>query len=154
MNNFSYFSAVRTIFNNDLAEGLSEVREVLGVDKAMIVTDPGVAALPIWGEMQAAMDSIGFACEPITKGKPNPTDVTMTEAANALNASDCDVVIGFGGGSAIDTAKAAALLVCKSGRALRLLRQEDNLLTPQAQASPPLFAATDKSIPFHALSSA
>lgn len=134
MNNFSYFSAVRTIFNNDLAEGLSEAREVLGVDKAMIVTDPGVAALPIWGEMQAAMDSIGFACEPFTKGKPNHTDVTMTEAANALKASDCDVVIGFGGGSAIDTAKAAALLVCKSGRVLRLLRQEDNLLTPQAQA--------------------
>lgn len=134
MNNFSYFSTVRTMFNNDLAEGLSETREVLGVDKAMIMTDPGVAALPIWGEMQAAMDSIGFACEPFTKGKPNPTDVTMTEAANALKASDCDVVIGFGGGSAIDTAKAAALLVCKSGRALRLLRQEDNLLTPQAQA--------------------
>lgn len=98
MNNFSYFSTVRTMFNNDLAEGLSEAREVLGVDKAMIVTDPGVAALPIWGEMQAAMDSIGFACEPFTKGKPNPTDVTMTEAANALKASDCDVVIGFGGG--------------------------------------------------------
>ena len=84
MNDFSYFSTVRTIFNNDLAEGLSEVREVLGVDKAMIVTDPGVAALPMWGEMQAAMDSIGFACEPFTKGKPNHTDVTMTEAANAL----------------------------------------------------------------------
>lgn len=114
MNNFSYFSAVRTIFNNDLAEGLSEVREVLGVDKAMIVTDPGVAALPIWGEMQAAMDSIGFACEPFTKGKPNPTDVTMTEAANALKASVCDVVIGFGG-SAIDTAKAAALLAANPG---------------------------------------
>ena len=48
MNNFSYFSAVRTIFNNDLAEGLAEARKVLGVSKAMIITDPGVASLPIW----------------------------------------------------------------------------------------------------------
>lgn len=115
MNDFSYFSTVRTMFNNDLAEGLAEARKVLGVSKAMIITDPGVAALPMWGEMQAAMDSIGFACEPFTKGKPNHTDVTMTEAANALKASDCDVVIGFGGGSAIDTAKAAALLAANPG---------------------------------------
>lgn len=115
MNNFSYFSAVRTIFNNDLAEGLSEARKVLGVSKAMIITDPGVASLPIWGEMLAAMDSIGFAYENFAKVKPNPTDVTMTEAANALKATDCDVVIGFGGGSAIDTAKAAALLAANPG---------------------------------------
>ena len=98
MNNFSYFSTVRTMFNNDLAEGLAEARKVLGVSKAMIMTDPGVASLPIWGEMLAAMDSIGFAYETFAKVKPNPTDVTMTEAANALKASDCDVVIGFGGG--------------------------------------------------------
>lgn len=115
MNDFSYFSTVRTMFNNDLAEGLAEARKVLGVSKAMIMTDPGVASLPIWGEMLAAMDSIGFACESSTKGKPNPTDVTMTEAANALKATDCDVVIGFGGGSAIDTAKAAALLAANPG---------------------------------------
>ena len=105
MNNFSYFSTVRTMFNNDLAEGLAEARKVLGVNKAMIMTDPGVAALPIWGEMLQAMDSIGFAYETFTNVKPNPTDVTMTEAANALKATDCDVVIGFGGGSAIDTDK-------------------------------------------------
>lgn len=115
MNNFSYFSTARTMFNNDLAEGLAEARKVLGVSKAMIMTDPGVASLPIWGEMLAAMDSIGFAYETFAKVKPNPTDVTMTEAANALKATDCDVVIGFGGGSAIDTAKAAALLAANPG---------------------------------------
>lgn len=47
MNNFSYFSTVRTMFNNDLREGLKQARSVLGVNKAMIMTDPGVAALPI-----------------------------------------------------------------------------------------------------------
>lgn len=114
MNDFSYFSTVRTMFNNDLAEGLAEARKVLGVSKAMIMTDPGVASLPIWGEMLAAMDSIGFAYENFAKVKPNPTDVTMTEGANALKATDCDVVIGFGG-SAIDTAKAAALLAANPG---------------------------------------
>ncbi len=114
MNDFSYFSTVRTMFNNDLAEGLAEARKVLGVSKAMIMTDPGVASLPIWGEMLAAMDSIGFAYENFAKVKPNPTDVTMTEAANALKATDCDVVISFGG-SAIDTAKAAALLAANPG---------------------------------------
>ena len=115
MNNFSYFSTVRTMFNNDLREGLKQARGVLGVNKAMIMTDPGVAALPIWNEMLDAMKEIGFAYETFTAVKPNPTDVTMEEAAAALKATDCDVVIGFGGGSAIDTAKAAALLRTNEG---------------------------------------
>ena len=38
MNNFSYFSTVRTMFNNDLADGLTEARKVLGVSKAMVMT--------------------------------------------------------------------------------------------------------------------
>ncbi len=110
MNNFSYFSTVRTMFNNDLREGLKQARSVLGVNKAMIMTDPGVAALPIWQEMQQAMKEIDFGFELFEQVKPNPTDVTMEQAADALKATDCDCVIGFGGGSAIDTAKAAALL--------------------------------------------
>ena len=115
MNNFSYFSTVRTMFNNDLADGLDQARKVLGVKKAMIMTDPGVAALPIWQEMQDAMRAINFPFETYTEVRPNPTDVTMTAAADVLKASDADVVIGFGGGSAIDTAKAAALLRTNDG---------------------------------------
>lgn len=116
MNNFSYFSTVRTMFNNDLKEGLQQAKDILGVNKAMIMTDPGVAALPIWKDIQQAMTDIGFAFETYTEVKPNPTDVTMTAAAEALKATDCDVVIGFGGGSAIDTAKAAALLATNPGK--------------------------------------
>lgn len=115
MNNFSYFSTVRTMFNYDLREGLKQARSVLGVNKAMIMTDPGVAALPIWQEMQQAMKEIDFGFELFEQVKPNPTDVTMEQAADALKATDCDCVIGFGGGSAIDTAKAAALLATNPG---------------------------------------
>ena len=103
------------MFNNDLREGLKQARSVLGVNKAMIMTDPGVAALPIWQEMQQAMKEIDFGFELFEQVKPNPTDVTMEQAADALKATDCDCVIGFGGGSAIDTAKAAALLATNPG---------------------------------------
>lgn len=103
------------MINNDLREGLKQARSVLGVNKAMIMTDPGVAALPIWQEMQQAMKEIDFGFELFEQVKPNPTDVTMEQAADALKATDCDCVIGFGGGSAIDTAKAAALLATNPG---------------------------------------
>ncbi len=116
MNNFSYFSTVRTIFNNDLRDGLKQARKALGVNRALIMTDPGVAALPIWGEMQSAMRNIDFPFDVYTGVQPNPTNVTMTAAAEALKNSDADVVIGFGGGSAIDTAKAAALLRTNDGQ--------------------------------------
>ena len=136
MNDFSYFSTVRTMFNNDLAEGLAEARKVLGVSKAMIMTDPGVASPAHLGRDARCDGLIGFAYETFAKVKPNPTDVTMTEAANALKATDCDVVIGFGGGSAIDTAKAAALLAANPGELSAYSRQEDNLLTTQARRLP------------------
>lgn len=116
MNNFSYFSTVRTIFNNDLTSGLQEAVKTIGGHKAMVMTDPGVAALPIWQELQESMQKAGIEYELFTKVKPNPTDVSMMQAADQLIASDCDFVIGFGGGSAIDTAKAAALLRTNNGK--------------------------------------
>ena len=109
MRDFNFLMTTRIVFNNDLAKGIQDAREFLGVKKAVIMTDPGVAVLPIMKELKDAMDAIDFPYELYADVKPNPTDVTVTKAAEVLCASDADVVIGFGGGSAIDTASAALL---------------------------------------------
>lgn len=115
MRDFNFLMTTRIVFNNDLAKGIQDAREFLGVKKAVIMTDPGVAVLPIMKELKDAMDAIDFPYELYADVKPNPTDVTVTKAAEVLCASDADVVIGFGGGSAIDTASAAALLKTNGG---------------------------------------
>ena len=115
MRDFNFLMTTRIVFNNDLAKGIQDAREFLGVKKAVIMTDPGVAVLPIMKELKDAMDAIDFPYELYADVKPNPTDVRVTKAAAVLCASDADVVIGFGGGSAIDTASAAALLKTNGG---------------------------------------
>lgn len=115
MKDFNFLMTTRIVFNNDLEKGLEDARKFLEVKKAVIMTDPGVAALPIMHELEEAMNAIDFPYELYTKVKPNPTDVTVTDAGEMLKNSDADVVIGFGGGSAIDTASAAALLKTNSG---------------------------------------
>lgn len=57
---------MRTIFSHDLKAGLKQASNILGTNKAMIMTDPDVAALPIRAEMQQAMTDIGFSFETFT----------------------------------------------------------------------------------------
>ena len=45
MRDFNFLMTTRIVFNNDLAKGIQDAREFLGVKKAVIMTDPGVAVL-------------------------------------------------------------------------------------------------------------
>jgi alcohol dehydrogenase class IV len=103
------------LFTHHLPESLTQARDFLRVKRAFLVTDPGVASLPMFGTLKEAMDLIGFEFVPFTNVLPNPTDTSIMEAAEALAESGCDVVIGFGGGSSIDTAKAAAIVLTNGG---------------------------------------
>ncbi|MFC7172259.1 iron-containing alcohol dehydrogenase [Haloplanus litoreus] len=50
--------------------------------------------------------------------QPDPTDVVVHEAAEAYEAADADLMMGVGGGSSIDTAKAASILATNDGHIL------------------------------------
>lgn len=116
MKNFNYYNPTRIIFNRDIAQALKEAKNFLHVTKAMIMTDPKLAELPAFKHLTDAMDAAEFPYELYTNVKPNPTDVRITEAADLLIKSNADVVIGFGGGSSLDTAKASAVLKANGGK--------------------------------------
>jgi alcohol dehydrogenase class IV len=56
----------------------------------------------------------GLACEVFSDVQPNPVEANVTAGVNAFRAGTHDGVIAFGGGSALDTAKAIALMVGQS----------------------------------------
>ena len=84
--------------------------ELLGVKRPLIITDKGIAAVGLLDQFikTAKLDS----AVPVFDGTPeNPTELATLAARDAFKAAKCDSIIAVGGGSSLDLAKAAALLV-------------------------------------------
>ena len=116
MKNFDYFLGSTLIFNNDMKEGLKEARESVKSEKALLITDPGLAVLPNYQALKEALDEIGFAYEEYTDVRPLPKDYTIDDCARSFTKSGADCIIAFGGGSVLDTAKGAAILRTNGGK--------------------------------------
>jgi len=95
--------------------GLGATRDVgyelrrLGVTKALVVTDPGLAALGLPARVSGMIEKEGIQTELYDGVHVEPTDVSVREALRALDGQEFDGYVGVGGGSAIDTAKAINL---------------------------------------------
>lgn len=77
----------------------------LRIAKPLLITDSGLAAAPM---VARALALSGAALFPKVKG--NPTGRNVDDGLAALRAGGHDGVIAFGGGSALDAAKAVALM--------------------------------------------
>jgi len=86
-----------------------------GIERALLVTDPGLRAAGACDALLEALDAAGLTTEVFDHVQGNPRDVHCLEGAELGRASGADVLIGVGGGSAIDTAKCIALLITNGG---------------------------------------
>ena len=90
----------------ELAEACDEV----GIDRPLLVTDPGLAGLPITERAVAVCREAGQGVAVFSDVKPNPVGANVDAGVEAFHAGNHDGVIAFGGGSAMDVAKAVALM--------------------------------------------
>lgn len=86
----------------------------LGIKRVLVVTDPGVAALPFFPGILAALESAGIAAAVFQDVNPNPVAANVTAGAAAFRAQAAEAVIAIGGGSGLDTGKSVALAVSTS----------------------------------------
>lgn len=82
----------------------------LGMTRPLLVTDPGLAALPMVAEAVARCADAGLPAAVFSGIKGNPTGANVDAGTAALRAGEHDGVIAMGGGSALDAAKAIALM--------------------------------------------
>ena len=87
----------------------------LGIGRAMLVTDPGLAASGALGPVLAGLadESIDHAF--YDQAEANPSDASILAARDFFCAQGCDGFIAAGGGSTMDTAKAALALAANGG---------------------------------------
>jgi hydroxyacid-oxoacid transhydrogenase len=83
--------------------------QALGVRRALVITDPSVSRLAPMQTVRSSLETAGIAFEVFDRVRVEPTDESFLEAIDVARRSNGDGFVAVGGGSAIDTAKAANL---------------------------------------------
>ena len=107
--NWGYPTSIR--FGAGRIRELPDACRELGVERPLLVTDPGIAALPMVAGAVAACEEAGLGCVVFADVRANPVEANVDEGVDAFRAGEHDGVIAFGGGSALDAGKAIALMV-------------------------------------------
>jgi alcohol dehydrogenase class IV len=97
-----------------------------GLRRPLVVTDRGLAALPIFAEMLRSLSELEAA--PFSGVGGNPVVSQVTAGVEAFRAHRADSIVGIGGGAALDVAKAVALMARHPGH---LFDYEDGLPNPR-----------------------
>jgi alcohol dehydrogenase class IV len=77
----------------------------------LLITDPGISALPMLQKVVDEIQTSGLQCGLFSAIKANPTGENVQDGVDYYKSHQHDGVIAFGGGSALDAAKAVALMV-------------------------------------------
>ena len=87
----------------------------LDLKRPLIVTDKGLAALPLIAEISASLSTAGLT--PAIYGGiwGNPTGSQVMNGAAAYQSHNADCVVGIGGGAALDVAKVVGLMATHPG---------------------------------------
>ncbi|WP_210526165.1 iron-containing alcohol dehydrogenase [Rubellimicrobium arenae] len=109
MSTIAYLTRVE--FGEGMIARLPEFLAQLGVRRPLIATDAGIVATGIAGRVMSLVpDAVIFDGTPA-----NPTEDAVLAAHALYVASNCDGIVGLGGGSSVDLAKAARLLTGHEG---------------------------------------
>ncbi len=87
---------------------LPDCCDELGIGSPLLVTDPGLAGLPMTGELLQRCRDAGLGIAVFSDIKGNPTGEQVEAGAQVFREGGHDGVIAFGGGSALDAGKAIA----------------------------------------------
>ncbi|MEC7242356.1 MAG: iron-containing alcohol dehydrogenase [Myxococcota bacterium] len=109
---WNYPTAIR--FGAGRVAELPEACRELGIRRPLIVTDEGIAKLPMVDEILAIQEDGGVASGLFFGISGNPTGDQVDAGVQFLRDRDHDGVVALGGGSALDVGKAVALMARQS----------------------------------------
>lgn len=113
---FKYMQNCPIYFGPGAVDHLGEyVVRHLGSKKAMCIFDPGLEALGVPARCIRSLESAGIRCVSFNKIMPDPTINIVDEAGEIALREQVDVIIGIGGGSSMDAAKAVSILMTNPG---------------------------------------
>ena len=110
MSAFSFETTPRIICEQGGAGRLGEIARGLGISRIFLVTDAGLVKTGLLDGPLASLSAAGIAATLFSEVLADPPELSVQSAVDAARAAGADGVLGFGGGSSMDTAKLVALL--------------------------------------------
>jgi alcohol dehydrogenase class IV len=106
--NWSYPTAIR--FGAGRIGELGEACRAAGIARPLLVTDRGLANLPITAQTLDILDAAGLGRAVFADVDPNPDERNLEAGIAAFNGGGHDGVVAFGGGSGLDLGKLVAFM--------------------------------------------
>ena len=104
----------KIIFGAGRLAALGDEAKALG-RRAFLATTTDLSSLGLTRRVQGLLEGAGLTVTLYEEVQPDPTCLAVDAAAGIAKAAGCDLVIGLGGGSAIDLAKGVAVAVTHPG---------------------------------------
>ena len=103
-------------------KGIPEVLEKRNYNNVLIITDAGIRSLGLTERLEQTLKRSCISYHIYDKTVANPTTVNVDEALHMYLDNDCQAIIGFGGGSSMDCAKATAARIAKPHQSLAQMK--------------------------------
>ncbi|NEU32354.1 iron-containing alcohol dehydrogenase [bacterium LRH843] len=111
----NFLSPTKLYIGLNSIEKISEIIEEQNARKVYVVTDKGLQAAGVTIPLLAQLEQTGAEYIVFDGVEPDPTEMIIHNAFEKLQSFEADLIIGIGGGSSIDTAKAIGILATNGG---------------------------------------
>ncbi len=111
----------RIHFGNGMIQTLPEIISRTGAEKPLLVVDPGLIRAGLDRDIYTPLDKAGIKYTVYDQVDPEPGLRLADKGTELARLQGCDCVVGAGGGSAMDVAKAIAILLTNGGNAVDYL---------------------------------
>lgn len=111
MQSFVFSTTPQIIHRAGAAGEIGALAKARLVEKILFVTDPGLMKLGLCDQALQSLEDAGAHVSLFDRVEPDPSLATVLQAVERAKEDGATGVIGFGGGSSLDVAKVAALLV-------------------------------------------
>jgi alcohol dehydrogenase class IV len=111
MSTFVFETTPSIICEQGGADRLGSIARALGISRLFLVTDAGLIKAGLIDGALASLAASGIESAVFSDVRADPPQASVEAAVDAARAFGADGVVGFGGGSSMDTAKLVALLV-------------------------------------------
>jgi alcohol dehydrogenase class IV len=106
----------KIIFGINALEKIVEEAKNISGKKALLITDKILEKTNLVGNVIQYLEKAGYNVEIFNEVEPEPKLEKSEEIGNIVRGRDFDLIVGFGGGSVLDTAKIASILATNSGK--------------------------------------